>query len=130
MFYADTSALVKLVVREAETSALISWLATKPIELATSDLARTELIRAVRKVAPTSVGQARTVLTGLLMVQASPAIFEEAARLDPAELRSLDAVHLATALALGDDLEGILTYDDRLADAASRNGIPVLAPGR
>lgn len=127
MHYADTSALVKLAVVEAESDALVSWL-SGGVELATSDLARTELVRAVRRAAPAAVGQARDVLTRLLLVRASPAIFDEAARLDPAELRSLDAIHLASALSLGDDLDGILTYDDRLAAAARRFGIPVIAP--
>jgi len=56
------------------------------------------------------------------------ATFEEAGRLDPTLLRSLDAVHLAAALSLGDDLEGIVTYDDRLAEAAQANGVPVVSP--
>lgn len=128
MHYADTSALVKLVVSEAESAALHSWITATQPELAASDLARTELIRAVRRAAPTAVGLAREVLARLVLIQATPAIFDDASRLDPLELRSLDAVHLATALALGDDLEGILTYDDRLADAARQQGIPVLAP--
>ncbi|MFT4137334.1 type II toxin-antitoxin system VapC family toxin [Microbacterium sp.] len=128
MHYADTSALVKLAVVEAESDALFTWV-SGGIELATSDLARTELVRAVRRVAPSAIGQARDVLARVILLRASPAIFEEAARLDPAELRTLDAVHLASALSLGDDLEGLLTYDDRLADAARVLGVPVVAPG-
>lgn len=128
MHYADTSALVKLVVVEVESSALRDWIAFEKVELATSDLARTELVRAVRRAAPTAVTQGRDLLTRLMLVHATPAIFDEAARLEPLELRSLDAVHLATALSLGDDLESVVTYDDRLAAAALRNGIPVVAP--
>lgn len=128
MHYADTSALVKLIVVEAESSALLEWLVSEKAELVTSDLARTELIRAVRRALPEAVGQARDLLSRLILVQASPGIFDQAARLVPEELRSLDAVHLATALALGDDLEGLVTYDDRLAAAALQQGIPVLAP--
>lgn len=56
------------------------------------------------------------------------ALFEEAGRLEPAVLRSLDAVHLAAALALGDDLETVVTYDSRLAEAAQSNGIAVTSP--
>jgi uncharacterized protein len=55
-------------------------------------------------------------------------MFEEAGRLDPTLMRSLDAVHLAAALALGDDLEGLVTYDERLAAAAGLNGVAVVAP--
>ena len=52
-----------------------------------------------------------------------------AGRLDPTTLRSLDALHLAAALDLGDDLDGLVTYDDRLAEAAALNGVPVTTPG-
>jgi len=68
------------------------------------------------------------VLDALTLVDVTAAVFEVAGRLDPVGLRSLDAVHLATALDLGDDLEGLVTYDDRLADAATANGVPVVAP--
>jgi len=128
MHYADTSALVKLAVVESESHGLRSWLDEHGASLASSDLARTELVRAVRRAAPAAIGAARDVLTRVLLIAATPAVFDEAARLDPVELRSLDAVHLAAALALGDDLEGLITYDDRLADAARRLGIAVIAP--
>ncbi len=59
----------------------------------------------------------------------STSVFERASWLDPTLLRSLDAVHLAAALELGDELEGIVTYDDRLAEAAALHGIAVIAPG-
>lgn len=129
MFYADTSALVKLVVIEPESEALLTWLGRRDAALATSDLARTELVRSVRRRAPEAVTQARDVLSRLLLVRADAQIFDEAARLMPPEVRSLDAVHLATALALGDDLEGIITYDLRMADAAHGLGLEVVAPG-
>lgn len=105
MFYADTSALVKLVVIEPESGALLDWLGHRDAALATSDLARTELVRSMRRRAPEAITQARDVLSRLLLVRADAQIFDEAARLMPPEVRSLDAVHLATALALGDDLE-------------------------
>ncbi|MDW3221049.1 MAG: hypothetical protein R8F63_20790 [Acidimicrobiales bacterium] len=60
-------------------------------------------------------------------VHVTPAVFESAGRLDPSGLRSLDAIHLASALDLGDDLDGLITYDDSLADAAVSNGVPVVA---
>lgn len=98
------------------------------VELASSDLARTELVRAVRRSAPEALGQARDVLSRLLLVRAPSQLFDDAGRLDPVELRSLDAVHVATALALSDDLEGVVTYDDRMADAIRALGLPVIAP--
>lgn len=125
--YLDTSALTKLVVAEAESKALRAWLRTEREPVA-CDLARTELIRAVRRSAPDRVVQARAVLDSLTLIEVTASIFEQASRLDPPTLRSLNAIHLAAALDLGDDLDSLVTYDDRLAEAASLNGISVTAP--
>ena len=127
-FYIDTSALVKLVVREPETHGLRDWLAETPRDPATCDLARTELLRAVRRVAPDLLVQARMVLDLVTITDVTTAVFEAAGRLDPAILRTLDAIHVAAALDLGDDLEGMVTYDERLAQAAEQNGIRVSSP--
>lgn len=127
-FYVDTSALVKLVVAESETAALGAWVKEPGRELVACDLARTELMRAVRRAVPDRVLQAREVLDAVTLVHVTPAVFEDAGRLDPSGLRTLDAIHLAAALDLGDDLEGMITYDDRLADAAVSNGVAVVAP--
>lgn len=127
MIYADTSALVKLVVREPE-SAAIHQLATSGAVLVSSDLARTELLRASRRSTPAAVSAARDVLSRLVLLAATPAIFDAAAVLEPITLRTLDAVHLASALTLGDELEAVLTYDARLGEAANHLGVRVLAP--
>ncbi len=127
-FYVDTSALVKLVVAEAETAALRKWLQEDGGDLVACDLVRTELMRAVRRVVPDRVLQARAVLDSVTLVEVRSAVFEAAGRLDPSGLRSLDAIHLAAALDLGDDLDGLVTYDDRLADAAVFNGVTVVTP--
>lgn len=127
-YYLDTSALVKLVVAEAETSSLRSWLAAAERVPVSCDLARTELLRAVRRASPECAVQARAVLDAITLLEVTPATFEAAGRLDPTVLRSLDAIHLAAALSLGDDLDGMVTYDERLAEAAQANGIPVNAP--
>ena len=124
----NASALVKLVVAEAETDALRAWLVAAERDPVSSDLARTELVRAVRRAAPDRVVRARVVLDAVTLLEVSTAIFEEAGRLDPVIVRSLDAVHLAAALSLGDDLDAIVTYDDRLAEAARANGVAVAAP--
>lgn len=126
--YLDTSALVKLVVVEEETAALIAWIDAADQEMVSSDLARTELLRAVRRAAPDRVVRARDVLEGVMLLEITTQIYEEAARVDPPLLRTLDALHLAVALDLGDDLETIVTYDDQLADAAAANGVRVTAP--
>ena len=81
-------------------------------------LPRTELMRAVRRAAPDRVAQARAVLDAVTFLEVTTAVFEQAGRLDPTALRSLDAIHLAAALSIGDDLESLLTYDERLADVA------------
>lgn len=127
-FYLDTSALVKLVVAEAETDALRTWLAEAESELVASDLVRTELMRAVRRVVPDRALVARDVLDAVTLVEVTSALFTEAGRLGPPDLRSLDAIHLAVALDLGDDLEGLVTYDERLAAAAMANGVAVVDP--
>lgn len=126
--YIDTSALAKLVVAEAETEALQSWIGAQSPTLVSCDLARAELLRAVRRVGADRIVQARAVLDSVTLIVVTTSIFEAAGRLDPAILCTLDAVHLAAALELGDDLAGIVTYDDRLAEAAQANGITVVAP--
>jgi len=126
--YLDTSALVKLVVSEAETAALRAWMGEAERTPVSCDLARTELLRAVRRAAPDRVVHARAVLDSITLIEVTTSVFEEAGRLDPTVLRSLDAVHLAAALSLGDDLDGIVTYDERFAEAAQSNGVPVTSP--
>lgn len=126
--YLDTSALVKLVVYEPETDALRAWLAASEREPVASDLARTELMRTVRRAASELAPNARRVLDAITLTQVTTAVFEQAGRIEPATLRGLDAIHLAAALDWGDDLRGLVTYDRVLADAASACGIAVIAP--
>ncbi|KAE8762492.1 type II toxin-antitoxin system VapC family toxin [Georgenia thermotolerans] len=127
--YLDTSALVKLVVAEEESAALFAWSSDQESGLVSSDLARTELVRVVRRAAPDLMGRARAVLDTLVLLTLPTSTFEEAGRLGPPGLHSLDVLHLAAALRLGDDLEALVTYDDRLAGAAGALAIPVLSPG-
>ena len=128
-YYMDTSALVKLVSREPESTELLQWATSVESPLVTCDLARTELMRAVRRLDPGLAVAARTVLDSLTILKLSTSLFESAIRIEPVEVRSLDALHLAAALALGDELEAIVVYDKRLADAAVRYGIAVVSPG-
>ena len=127
-FYCDTSALAKVVIEEAESTAFAAWLTETPRSLYSSDLTRTELMRAVRRHAPAFQARARSLLGTVVFGQITPPLLERAALLDPPELRSLDAIHLATALSLGNELDGFVTYDERLARAARASGIPTLAP--
>jgi len=128
MFYLDTSAAVKLVVIERGSKALRRWLASRDGEIVSSDLLRTELLRATRRSRPSLAVQARAVLDSIPLLTMSTRVFERAATLDPDVMCSLDALHLAAALELGDDLEGMVTYDHRLAEAAERLGIMAVAP--
>lgn len=127
-FYLDTSAFLKLVVAEAESAALRAWSTDPAVQLASSDLLRTEALRTARRHSPEALFQARTLLDGVALMSVTPDVCERAAELDPSILRSLDALHLASALMLGDSLEGVVTYDTRLAAACAVVGVPVIAP--
>ena len=127
-FYLDTSAAVKLVVEERGSTALRRWLREVDAPVVSSDLIRTELLRAVRRGAPEQMVAARAVLDSLILLSLATDTYERAGGLEPDLLRSLDALHLAVALELGDELDGVVTYDDRQAAAAQALGIAVVAP--
>lgn len=128
-YYLDTSAYLKLVVRERESRALIAWVQGADPDLFASELMRVEALRVARRHSPEALLEARSRLDAVTMVTVTSAICERAAELDPSIIRSLDAVHLATALSAGDALAGVVTYDGRLAEACATHGVPVLAPG-
>lgn len=126
--YLDTSAFLKLVVAEPESSALRRYLGSWPQRVSAA-LIRTEAVRALRRAGyDQRVGAARRLLGGMTLIRLDEPLLDRAAELDPREMRSLDAVHLATALAIGSDLGVVVTYDARLADAASQLGVTVSAP--
>lgn len=126
VWYADTSAVVKLVEPEAETPALQRWLRDR--RWVVSDLHRTELRRAAARVRPAALRRAERLLDELDTVTLTGGEYDLAGRLPPPSLRSLDALHLAAARALGPDLAGVVAYDGRLLDAATGLGIPVVSP--
>ncbi len=125
--YLDSSAIVKLAVRENESVALRRYLRHRR-PLVSSSLARTEVIRALLPCGDDAVGAGGKVLTRLDLVRISTRVLDEAAVLLPSDLRSLDAIHLATARRLGSDLGVIITYDERMAEAAMHLGHRVAAP--
>lgn len=127
--YLDSSAIVKLVLPEPETHALVSRLQDDP-DVISSALARVEVLRALKRIEATPAvwDQAERVLARIALVRVDDAVLDSAAAIDPAELRSLDAVHLATALGIGERLDGLVTYDSRLREAADRAGLTVLMP--
>ncbi len=126
--YIDSSALVKLVAREPESNALRAWLRDQPARQFISDLSSVEVTRAL---AVKGIDDRKTmdqVLSMFDCLRLRPMILEQARLLRPAELRTLDAIHLASAMSVGPDLEGVVTYDHRLIVAAANNGIPVSTP--
>ena len=127
MVYLDSSALVKLVVVEPESSALRRYLADEP-ERASCALARVEVIRAVRAHGPSTVSRAQRLLQRLNLVEVDDELLEAAAALDPRILRSLDAIHVAAAQLLGEELTAVVTYDRRMAAAAQLLDLTVAAP--
>jgi uncharacterized protein len=119
----DSSDIVKLVLPKPETSALVSRLRGDP-EVISIALARVEVLRALKRIeVPTAARrQAERVLARIALVRIDDAVLERAAAIDPAGLRSLDAIHLATALGMGESMAGLVTYDSRLEDAGGPSG--------
>jgi predicted nucleic acid-binding protein len=130
LLYLDSSAIVKFVVPEPETDALMALLADWP-ERISSALARVEISRAVRRTgASEAVRQhAEEVVARIGLLGIDAPVLNAAARLDPPGLRTLGAIHLATALSVRGDLGCLVSYDSRLLEAASSSGLAVLAPG-
>jgi predicted nucleic acid-binding protein len=129
VYYVDTSAALKLLAEESHSRAFAafyddhsraSWIS--------SALLRIEVIRAVGRVMPAALPDARELLLAFDYVTIDDEIVDAAMNEPDRMLRSLDAIHLATARVLGTDLTGVITYHDRLARAAADAGIPVIAP--
>ncbi len=128
--YLDASALVKLATVEAESVRLRSHLDRYAARV-TSRLSRVEVLRALLRRVPASdaaTDAVNTMFDGLLIVELDESVVAVAAGLEPPALRSLDAMHLASALAMGDELDALVTYDRRLADAARGVGLTVVSP--
>ena len=96
--------------------------------LTASALVETELRRAVRMQQPDRLARAIDVLAGIRLVGLGQRILRTAGMLEPMSLRSLDAIHVASALSLGDALDVFVTYDARQADAARAAGLSVESP--
>lgn len=128
--YLDSSAIVKLVVEEPETSALAVALERWPDRVSTA-LARVEVHRALRRTGQPKSARAKAdaVLDSLVLIRLDDAVLSRAAAFSDANVRSLDAIHLAAALTMGDDPDALITYDARLAGLAEQEGLTVLHPG-
>jgi predicted nucleic acid-binding protein len=127
--YIDSSAFVKLFLPEPDSHALTRYLASRPRRVSAM-LLRTEALRTAVRAAlsPQRMLLVRALLDSVSYIAADRALSDEAGILRPPELRSLDAIHLATARALGTNLSALVTYDERLADAAGWYGMQVVTP--
>ncbi|MGN6372447.1 MAG: type II toxin-antitoxin system VapC family toxin [Solirubrobacteraceae bacterium] len=128
LVYLDASAFVKLVLPEPETAALVAALDSRS-RLVASEILEIEVARAARRAAgEDGVEVARTQLEGIRLLPITSQIRKTASELKPDTLRTLDAIHIATALDLGEQLDGIYAYDLRMAAAATEAGLLVFAP--
>lgn len=125
--YLDSSALVKLVRAEAESTALERHLGPRPRRVSCA-LVQVEVVRAVRRRGADAVAQARRLLAPIDMIDVDEPLLRAAADIEEPSLRSLDAIHVAAALSLGTDLAELITYDQRMAETASNLGLTVSAP--
>ncbi len=125
--YLDSSALVKLVQEETESPALEALVARGGTHVA-SVLVRAEVPRAARRGDPSAPARAQTVLDELDLIDLDEDLLAQSATLGDAGLRTLDAIHLASALTLRDELDAMVTYDHRMAEAARDLGIAVESP--
>jgi predicted nucleic acid-binding protein len=125
--YVDSSAFVKLVVMESESDALRQFLAASPRRLTASTLLEVEATRVARAAGGAAASAMAEALRAVVLVDVTPAIRARARLLDPVHLRTLDAIHLATALEVG--VHEVLVYDSRLGAAAADYGMNVLSPG-
>jgi predicted nucleic acid-binding protein len=129
VIYLDSSATLKLLVHELESTALQTWLATKrdatPVS---SALTTVEVLRACRRRRPDLLPAAVDLLSGYDLLPVTSRVLTEAAAVDGAALRSLDALHLASALFIRSELTAFVAYDTRLSQAAADAGLPVIQP--
>lgn len=125
--YLDSSAIVKLAVAEPESAALRRHLRRRR-PLISSALARAEVLRALLPAGAPAVAAGRSVLADIDLARINDRVLTAAATLEPVELRTLDAIHLATAQRFGSELGQLVTYDARMLAAAARLGIRTAAP--
>lgn len=131
MIYLDTAALVKLIRREPESDALADWLDARPGMLwVSSALIEVELPRALRRTEPGLLGDVPATVARVARYDIDPVVRAAAAAYPDPDLRSLDAIHLATARGVfGHRLAAFVTYDRRLLAAAAASGLPIESPG-
>jgi uncharacterized protein len=129
LIYLDSSALVKLAVTEPESAALADWLRdSSQLVRVSSPLVRVEVPRAVWRADPGSLPQAYTIVRRLREIRMTEAVLTRAAGVRPNVLRTLDAIHLASAMSVRDNLTALVSYDKRMLAAAQDAGLPTASP--
>lgn len=130
MNYFDSSALLKLLFEERESAQLEHWVSVQAdIPAVSSELAKVEVIRAVRRLDPQVLPAARRLVAQLDLVPLTSDLIESAGDVGSDLLRSLAAIHLASALSLGSALTAFVAYDARLTTAAQAADLPTAQPG-
>ena len=129
LYYADTSAVIKLLVEESHSKAFAAFYDEhSDTEWVSSALLKIEVTRAVTRAMPALLPDARDLLLAFSVVAIDDEIVETAMNEPDRGLRSLDAIHVATARVLREDLAAIVSYDDRLLKAASEAGMNTASP--
>jgi predicted nucleic acid-binding protein len=129
MIYLDSAAVVKLVHAEPESPALRAWLNERAeTDWTSSVLVEIESFRALARYAPEAVSRLHLVLDQIELIDMSPRVRVLAQTVRPVTIRSLDAIHLGTALALRPNLTSFVTYDKRLLEAATAAELPTDSP--
>ena len=127
--YLDASAILKLMVEERESLALVNYLDERELAISTSVIAEVEIVRSLQRLRASRADQ-DDAMRGIYLLNLDPGVRHEALRLKPHQLRALDAIHIATALSVNDRELEFVTYDERQADAARQAGLKVVQPGR
>jgi uncharacterized protein len=131
VIYLDSAAVVKLVHAEAESQALRDWLGDRAsLGWVSSVLVEVETVRALARRAPAAIGRLPLIFDLMLLIEISPGVRALAQRVMPPAVPSLEAIHLATALRMSDQLTSFVTYDRRLAGAATAAGLTVDSPAK
>lgn len=131
MIYLDSSAIMKLVREEDETPGLIAWLQGSPeAAVLTSELGRIEVLRAARRAAGSALAEAQAVVADLDLIPLGRGVQDIACDIGDPRLRTLDALHLASAILVRGVLTAFVAYDHRLVSAAQSVGLPTITPGR
>ena len=130
MIYLDSSALLKLLIEEPESAALERWITAQAgAPVVTSALAKVEVLRACGRLNAEALPAATALLAELDLIPLTTDVVDQAAEVGGPLLRSLDAIHLASALSIGAELAAFVGYDHRLLEAASAAGLEAVTPG-